>query len=150
VTGVCSTHNVELVRSLGADRVVDYTREDFTRTGERYDVIFDVAGSRRWSHCKRVLAGDGKLVVIGGPKKTGLLGPVGHMLGTLIASTGSGPKAAFFIAKRNRDDLQELADLLESGKVVPVVDRCYDLSETAEAFAYLATWHARGKIVVTV
>jgi NADPH:quinone reductase-like Zn-dependent oxidoreductase len=150
VTGVCRTANVELVRSLGADRVVDYTRQDFTRTGDRYDVVFDCVGTGRWSDLKRSLADGGVLVLVGAPKQGRLLGGVGHALGIRIASVGSRADATMFLAKPNRDDLAVLAGMMESGQVVPVVDRLYDLGETAAAFEYLAQWHTRGKVVVTV
>jgi NADPH:quinone reductase-like Zn-dependent oxidoreductase len=150
VTGVCSTGNVELVRSLGADRVLDYTREDFTRAGDRYDLVFDCVGRKSWSELRRSLVDDGIVVLVGAPKAGRLLGGVGHAVRTRLASIGSRENATMFLAKPNREDLAVLAGLMESGKVVPVVDRCYDLTETAPAFEHLATWHARGKVVVTI
>lgn len=149
VTGVCSTRNVELVRSLGAGHVVDYTREDFTRSDRRYDLVLDVAGSRSWSEYRRVLAPRANLVV-GGPKSNRLLGPLGHVLGTRLAAVPSSRRAVFFIAKLNRPDLEALGDLLEAGAVTPVIDRRYELSEIADALRYLGEGHARGKVVVTV
>ena len=150
VTGVCSTGNVDLVRSLGADRVVDYTREDFTRSGRRYDLLLDVAGSRSWSDCKRVLEPRATLVIVGAPKGTRLLGPLSHIARLRAASLGSSRKAVFFVAKLNRADLDVLRELIEAGQVTPVVDRTYPLSETADAFRYLGEGHARGKVVVTL
>lgn len=150
VTGVCSTGNVDLVRSLGADHVVDYTREDFTRTGRRYDLLLDVAGSRSWSECKRVLEPEATLVIVGAPKGTRLLGPLSHILGLRLASTGSSRTVVFFIARLNRADLDVLRELIEAGKVTPFVDRTYPLSDTADAFRYLGEGHARGKVVVTL
>ena len=150
VTGVCSTANVELVRSLGADHVVDYTRDDFTRRGERYDLFLDNAGSRPWSACRRVLAENAMLLLIGGPKDGRVLGPVGHLLATRLASIGSSRTAAFFLAKPNGPDLLGLRDLIEAGKVTPVIDRSYGLDRLAEAMDYLGEGHARAKVVVTV
>ena len=150
VTGVCSTGNVELVRSLGADHVVDYTQEDFTRSGRRYDLLLDIAGSRSWSECKRVLEPEATLVIVGAPKGSRLLGPLSHVIGLRLASVGSSRTVVFFIAKLNRADLDVLRELIEAGKVTPFVDRTYPLSETADAFRYLGEGHARGKVVVTL
>jgi NADPH:quinone reductase-like Zn-dependent oxidoreductase len=150
VTGVCSTRNVELVRSLGADHVVDYTREDFTRSDRRYDLLLDVAGSRSWSELRRVLAPQATVVIVGAQKRK-VLGPIGHIVRLRVASLLRGSqKAVFFIAKTNRADMEILRELLESGKVKPVVDRRYDLADTADAFRYLGEGHAQGKIVVTL
>jgi NADPH:quinone reductase-like Zn-dependent oxidoreductase len=150
VTGVCSAGNVDLVRSLGADHVVDYTQEDFTRSGRRYDLMLDIAGSRSWSECKRVLEPKATLVIVGAPKGNRLLGPLSHIIRLRLASVGSSRTVVFFIAKLNRADLDVLRELIEAGKVTPFVDRTYPLSETADAFRYLGEGHARGKIVVTV
>lgn len=150
VTGVCSTGKVELVRSLGPDHVVDYTREDFTRSGRRYDLMLDVAGSRSWRECTRILAPQATLVVAGAPKGGLLLGPLSHVVRVRVAAVGSSRTVVFFVAKTNRADLDVLRELLEAGKVTPVVDRRYELSEVAEAFRYLGEGHARGKIVVSV
>ena len=150
VTGVCSTGNVDAARSLGADRVVDYTRDDFTRGDERYDLVLDIAGSRRWSELKRVLAPDATVVVVGGQKGTRLLGPLSHLIKLRLASVRSSQKVVFFIAQINKADMEVLRDLLETGKVTPVVDRSYELSRIADALDYLGLGHARGKIVVTM
>jgi NADPH:quinone reductase-like Zn-dependent oxidoreductase len=151
VTGVCSTGKVDLVRSLGADRVVDYTQEDFTRSGELYDLFLDVAGSRSWSECKRVLKPDSTFVLVGA-KRTGgrLLGPLSHVVKVRLASLRASQKVAFFIAKLTREDLVVMRELMEAGKVTPVVERTYPLSETAEALRYLGQGHAHAKIVLTV
>jgi NADPH:quinone reductase-like Zn-dependent oxidoreductase len=149
VTAVCSTKHVDLVRSLGADRVVDYTREDFTRLGERYDLLLDVAGSRSWRACRRVLTPEGTVVVIGGPKHNRLLGPLGHIAAMRLGAVATRGSATFFIASVNEADLVVLGELMQAGQVRPVVDRRYELSETAEAFRYLGEGHAAGKIVVT-
>jgi NADPH:quinone reductase-like Zn-dependent oxidoreductase len=150
VTAVCSPGNVDLARSLGADRVVDYTREDFTRSDERYDLMFDNAGSRSWSDCKRVLDAHATVVLVGGQMGNRLLGPLGHVLRLRVAASLGSRKAAFFVAKFNKADLEALRDLLEAGKVTPAIDRQYALSEAADAFRYLGEGHARGKVVVTV
>ena len=150
VTGVCSTRNVELARSLGADHVVDYTQEDFTRGDRRYDLLLDVAGSRSFSECKRVLEPDGRVVVVGGPKGNRLLGPLAHIVAMRVGSLRASQEVTFFLAKIARGDLELLRQLLETGSVRSVVDRRYELSEVADAFSYLGEGHARGKIILTV
>ncbi len=150
VTGVCSTRNVDLVRSIGADHVIDYLHEDFTRSGRRYDVMFDVAGSRSWSECKRVLEPKAIVVMVGAPKGNRVLGPLSHVAKVRVASLGSSQKAVFFIAKFNKPDLVVLQELLASGKVTPVVERSYELDDIGEALRYLGEGHAQGKIAVTV
>jgi NADPH:quinone reductase-like Zn-dependent oxidoreductase len=150
VTGVCSTRNVDIVRSLGADHVVDYTQEDFTRSDQRYDLMFDVAGSRSWSECRRVLNPQATLVIVGAPKGNRLMGPLSHIVKVRLASLRGSQKAVFFIAKFNKADMLALRDLLEAGKVTPVIDRRYELSEIADAFRYLGEGHAQGKIVINV
>jgi NADPH:quinone reductase-like Zn-dependent oxidoreductase len=150
VTGVCSTRNVDLVRSLGADHVIDYTREDFTRSDRRYDLMLDVAGSRSWSECRRVLEPQATLVIVGAPKGSRLMGPLSHMVKVRLAAVRSSRKVVFFIAKFNKADMEVLRELLEAGKVTPVIDRRYELSEIADAFRYMGEGHAQGKIVLTV
>jgi NADPH:quinone reductase-like Zn-dependent oxidoreductase len=150
VTAVCSTGNVDQARSLGADHVVDYTREDFTRSGRRYDVLFDVAGSRSWRDCKRVLEPAGILVMAGAPQSNRVLAPLGHIARVRLASIPSSQKYAFFVANLNRADLGALRELIEAGKVTPVIERRYELSEVPDAVAYMGEGHARGKIVITV
>ena len=150
VTGVCSTRNVELVRSLGADHVIDYTQEDFTLGERRYDLVLDVAGSRSWSELKRVLEPEATVVIVGAPKGSRLLGPLSHIIRMRLASLRGSQRAVFFVAKFNKADLVVLQELLEAGKVAPVIDRSYALSETADAFRYLGEGHAQGKIVITV
>jgi NADPH:quinone reductase-like Zn-dependent oxidoreductase len=147
VTAVCSTRNVERVRELGADRVLDYTQEDFTRTGDRYDVVIDVAGSRPWRALRRVLAPGARVVVIGSPGTTPVLGPLGHTVATKLASRG---KAVFFMAKFNNEDLQTLADLLGSGALDPAIDETYNLVEAPTALREFGKGHVRGKIVLTM
>jgi NADPH:quinone reductase-like Zn-dependent oxidoreductase len=150
VTGVCSTRNVDLVRSLGADHVVDYTQDDFTRSDRRYDLLLDVAGSRSFGDCRRVLAPGAKVVVIGGSKDSRLLGPLRHIVAMKLAGVRSGHQVIFFIAKPSSADLGVLAELIESGKVRPVIDGSHSLDEVSDAFRRLADGHARGKIVVTL
>ena len=150
VTAVCSTRNLEVARSLGADRVVDYTREDFTRTDRRYDLLLDVAGSRPWSACRRVLQPQATLVLVGAPKGSRLLGPLRHIAGVRLASLPAGQKVVFFISRSSAEDLTTLAELLEAGTVTPYVERTYPLAEAAAALRHLGDGHAQGKLVVTV
>jgi NADPH:quinone reductase-like Zn-dependent oxidoreductase len=148
VTGVCSTKNVELVRSLGADRVIDYTREDFTQDSERYDLLLDNAGNRSVSAMRRVLKPHGRCVMAGAPKE--LWAVLTRLFKAFTWSLFSKQKFTFFIARMNRDDLMTLCGLIEAGKVAPVIDRRYPLTETAGAIAYVEEGHARAKVVVTV
>jgi NADPH:quinone reductase-like Zn-dependent oxidoreductase len=150
VTGVCSTRNVEIVRSVGADHVIDYTQEDFTRTGQRYDLLLDIAGNRSWSECKRVLTPNATLVVVGGPKANRWIGPLGGLAKLRLAALRSSQKVTFFLASITKADLLVLQELLEAGTVTPVIDRRYGLGEVADAFRYLGEGHAQGKVVVTV
>jgi NADPH:quinone reductase-like Zn-dependent oxidoreductase len=149
VTAVCSTRNVGQARSLGAEHVIDYTGEDFTRAGRRYDVILDVAGSKSWSRCKRVLKPHGTLVIVGGPKGR-LVGPLGHIAKTKLAALRGREKAVFFIAKFNAPDMDVLRELLESGEVKPVVEKVYELGDAAAALRYMGEGHAQAKIVINV
>jgi NADPH:quinone reductase-like Zn-dependent oxidoreductase len=150
VTAVCSTRNVDLVRSIGADRVVDYTNEDFTKTDERYDLILDGVGNRSWPERRDLLTPRGTLVIVGGSKDNRVIGPLGDVLKVLLAAMRGSRKAVFFIAKLNKDDMEVLRSMLEAGTVRPVIDKRYTLSEISDALAYLGAGHAQGKIVVTV
>jgi NADPH:quinone reductase-like Zn-dependent oxidoreductase len=151
VTGVCSTSNVDTARSIGADHVIDYTKDDFTTDGRRYDLLLDIAGNRSWSDYRRVLDEKATLVVVGGPKGNRWIGPLSQAVKLRLSSlAGSRRVAAPFLAKIRREDLVVLQELLETGAVTPVVDRHYELSEAAEALRYLGEGHARGKVVVTV
>jgi NADPH:quinone reductase-like Zn-dependent oxidoreductase len=150
VTGVCSTGNVDMARSIGADSVIDYTREDFTRGEVRYDLIVDIAGSRSWSEYRRVLKPKATVVVIGGPSSDNWLGPLRHVIRMRLGSMRGGQKVAFFVASLRKADLELLRELLESGKVKPVIDKRYALGEAVEAFRYLGEGHAKGKIVISV
>lgn len=146
VTGVCSTRNVELVRSLGADRVIDYTREDFTEDSERYDLILDNVGNRTLSSMRRVLTPDGKCVMAGAPKK--LSAVFTRILKAFVWSPFLRQKFKFFIANVNSDDLTLLCDLIRGGKVTPVIDRRFPLTQTADAIAYVEEGHPRAKVLV--
>jgi NADPH:quinone reductase-like Zn-dependent oxidoreductase len=150
VTAVCSTRNVELVRSLGADHVIDYTREDFTRSDQRYDLMLDVAGSRSWSECRRILNPQATLVIVGAPKGNAVIGPLSHIVKVRLAALRSSQKVVFFVANMNKPDMEVLRELLEAGKVIPVIDRRYELSEIADALRYMGEGHAQGKIVISV
>ena len=148
VTGVCSGGNVDLVRSLGADQVIDYTCEDFTRSGRRHDVILDNVGNQPFSACRRVLNPSGILVNVGGPKS--LLRIMTRILGALVLSRFVSQTIVVFMARMSSEDLGVLSDLMKAGKVTPVIDRQYKLSEISEAMGYAEAGHARGKVVVTV
>ena len=149
VTGVCRTDKVELVRSLGADRVVDYTSDDFTRDGHRYDVILDNVANRSLTRLKSTLAPDGLVILVGGAKGkwAGALIP---MLKAVLMRTFGSKKVTPFVAKHSKDDMLELTRLIQAGEVKPVVDRVYPLENVRNAFAYLEAGHVRGKVIVTV
>ncbi len=149
VTAVCSTANVEQAHSLGADHVVDYTREDFTRLDERFDVLLDIAGTRSLAACRRVLNRDAVVVVIGAPMSTGL-GPLKHIGATRVRAIGHSQKVVTFIAKTTTEELTAIGELIEKGKVETVIDRRYELGEVADALRYLGTRHARAKIAITI
>jgi NADPH:quinone reductase-like Zn-dependent oxidoreductase len=147
VTGVCSTRNVELVRSIGADRVIDYTREDYTEGSERYDLIIDNVGNHSLSANRRVLGPEGVFVIVGGPKGN-WLGPLAAPVKALLLSPFVEQEIGMFVAELRQDDLIVLGDLMQAGKVTPVLDRHYRLSEVPEAIRYSEEGHARGKIVI--
>ncbi len=144
VTGVCSTGNVEMVRSIGADHVIDYTKEDFTKGSARYDVILDNVASHSLSATRSVLTPNGLHVPSSGH------GGMGWIIGAVLAGIFVRRQAAVFVAATNTETLLALNELIEAGKVTPVIDRTYALDETARAFAYLDEGHARGKVVITV
>ncbi len=146
VTGVCSTRNVDMVRSIGADHVIDYTQEDFTHNGQRYDLILAANGYHSISDYKRALRPKGTYVMTGG---SGAQMFQAMLLGPWISMTGS-KKMGNLMAKLNQKDLVFMKELLKAGKVVPVIDRRYPLGETAEAIRYLEEGHARGKVVITI
>jgi NADPH:quinone reductase-like Zn-dependent oxidoreductase len=148
VTGVCSTRNVEMVRSLGADHVVDYTKENFTKGKERYDIILDNVGSQDFSDMADVMKPDGVIVVVGGSKKGPFLGPIKRILWSKLVHID--PKITFYLARVNKADLEMLANWAREGKLKSVIDRRYPLEQAGAALAYLGEGHARGKVVVTV
>jgi len=148
VTGVCSTKNVELVRSLGADRIIDYTHDDFTQDSERYDLLLDNVGNRTLSAMRRVLSPNGKCVMAGAPKE--LRAVLARLLKAFAWSLFQKQKFRFFVAKMKRDDLVILCELIKAGKVTPMIDRRYPLTETADAIAYVEEGHARAKVVITL
>jgi NADPH:quinone reductase-like Zn-dependent oxidoreductase len=152
VTGVCSGRNVDLVRSLGADHVIDYTKEDFSKGDERYDVILDNVGTQPLSGFRRVLKPNGICVMIGGggPNEGKWVGPMARPIKALLMSPFISQKIGMMMAEGNKDDLNILADLMQSGKVTPVIDRTYPLREIREAIRYLETGRARGKVIITV
>jgi NADPH:quinone reductase-like Zn-dependent oxidoreductase len=148
VTGVCSTRNVEMVRSIGADRVIDYTQEDFTKSGQRYDLILDCVGNHSLSACRRVLNPNGICVIAGAPKEPRIF--LTRALTGPVLSRFVSQKFVMFIAKLRKEDLTIMHDLMKAGKVRPVIDKCYRLSEVPEAIRYLEAGHARGKVVITL
>ena len=150
VTGVCSTAKVDLVRASGADRVIDYTREDFTRGGRKYDLILDMGGNRPLGQLRCALTTRGTLVVVGGEGGGRWTGGVGRSLRALVVSPFVRQRLRPVSAAANATDLQTLKDLVEAGKVTPIIDRAYALSDAPDAMRHLAAGHARGKLVVTV
>jgi NADPH:quinone reductase-like Zn-dependent oxidoreductase len=154
VTGVCSMRNLEMVRSIGADHVIDYTKENFTKGAQRYDLIYDLVGNHSFSDRRRVLQPNGVCVLagVGGSgSNDGQMGP--RLLGMLRALAGSpfvSQRFVFYIAQINKPDLQLLSDLMQSGKITPVIDRQYKVDETVEAVRYLEQGRARGKVVITI
>lgn len=150
VTGVCSTGKVDLVLSLGADHVLDYTQEDFTRGEQRYDVILDTGGNRRLSDLRRALTPRGRLILVGGETGGRLLGGSERSIRALALSPLVRQKLATFIASENSADLVVLRDLVEAGKLAPAIDRSFPLSEVAAAITHMQDGRARGKIVITI
>ena len=149
VTGVCSTSNVEMVRAIGADQVIDYTREDFARTGQRYDLILDTVGKGSLSDCRRALTRKGTLVLVAGSGGR-WFGGVGRWMRALLLSPFVGQKLGPLSSKPRKEDLQFVKELIEEGKVAPVIDGTYPLSETAEAIRHIEEGHTQGKVVITV
>jgi len=153
VTGVCSTRNVDLVRSIGADHVIDYTKEDFTKSDQRYDLIFDLVGNHSFSERRRVLTPNGVCVMagIGGAGwRDGILGRLAGELNGYLRSRFTSQKFIAYIAQFNKADMSILADLMQSGKMRPVIDRTYKFSEVSRALLYLQEGHARGKVVINL
>ena len=145
VTGVCSTTKVDLVRSIGADDVIDYTRDDFAEMGRRYDLILDIAGARSVSHLRRALASRGTLVIVGGEGGGRWFGGIDRQLRASMLSPLVSQKLGTFVARQNREKLIVLKELIEAGKVTPVIGKTYPLSEVPEAIRYLEGGHARGR-----
>jgi NADPH:quinone reductase-like Zn-dependent oxidoreductase len=150
VTGVCSTTKVEMVRSIGADHVIDYTQEDFAEGDQRYDLILDIGGNSSLSRLRRALASRGTLVIVGGEGGGRWLGGTDRQLRAMMLSPFVGQKLGTFVNKENHEDMLVLKELIEAGKVTPIIDRTYPLAEVPEAIRYLEEGHARGKVVISV
>jgi NADPH:quinone reductase-like Zn-dependent oxidoreductase len=150
VTGVCSTKKVEMVRSIGAEHVIDYTQEDFAEGEQRYEVILDIGGNSSLSRLRRALNPRGTLVITGGEGGGRWLGGTDRQLRAMMLSALVSQKLGTFVNKENHEDMLVLKDLIESGKVTPFIDRTYPLSEAPEAIRYLEEGHAREKVVITV
>jgi len=150
VTAVCSTNNVEQACALGADRVIDYTKEDFTSSPVRHDVMIDIAGSRSYLKFRRILTGDAVVALVGAKMSSSIFGPLKHMVATMLLSTGRRHKVKFFVTKVGTEDLGVLREMMQSARLRSVIDRRYALGDAAEALRYLGEGHARGKIVIEV
>ena len=150
VTGVCSTSKVDLVRSIGADRVVDYTREDFTDGGQRYDLILDIGGNSRLSRLRRALAAEGTLVIVGGEEGGSLTGGIDRQIRAVTLSLFVRQRLTMLVPKEHHADLDVLSRLIEDGHVTPIIDRTYQLTAVPDAMRHLAAGHARGKVAITV
>jgi NADPH:quinone reductase-like Zn-dependent oxidoreductase len=150
VTGVCSTRNQDLVRSIGADRVIDYTREDFTRSEQRFDVIYDLVANHSLLQCRRVMNPGGRYLAVGVGPGMSIMAFLARGIRALVLSRFVSQNLSLFVANSNKDDLAVLAELMANGKVTPVIDRRYGLSELPEAMRYLEKGHARGKVVITL
>jgi len=150
VTGVCGAAKVEMVRSIGAYHVIDYTREDFAEGDPRYDLILDIGGNSSLSRLRRALAPKGTLVIVGGEGGGRWLGGTDRQLRAMMLSPFVGQKLLAFVSPENHEDMMALKELIESGKVMPVIDRTYSLSEVPEAIRYLEEGHAKGKVVITL
>jgi NADPH:quinone reductase-like Zn-dependent oxidoreductase len=150
VTGVCSTKNVEMVRAIGADHVIDYSQEDFTRRGQRFDLIFDCVGNHSLPECRRVLNPKGRLIMVGDLTGRGMIGILARLITALVLSLFVSQKIVTFLARPNKEDLAIMHDLMKAGKVKPVIDKRYSLSEVPQAIRYVGEKHARGKVVITL
>ncbi|MFL5594470.1 MAG: NAD(P)-dependent alcohol dehydrogenase [Gemmatimonadaceae bacterium] len=142
VTGVCSTRNVDMVRQIGADHVIDYTRENFTTGAERYDVILDIVASQPWPACRRALTANGTYVLAGGRP--------GRVIRLVLLSPFTRGKLRMFVARANPEDLNVMREFMEEGHLTPIIDRTYRLGETADAVRYVAEGHTRGKVVISI
>jgi NADPH:quinone reductase-like Zn-dependent oxidoreductase len=150
VTGACSTRNGEMVRSIGADHVIDYTRQDFTESGKRYDLIFDCFVNHSLSACRRALNPQGIYLMVGAPPKRWMVDILAPVIKALVLSPFVSQKFVVYIARSSREDLTTMSELMASGKVKPVIDKRYKLSEVPEAIQYLQQRHARGKVIITL
>jgi NADPH:quinone reductase-like Zn-dependent oxidoreductase len=150
VAGVCSTRNLDMVRSLGADSVIDYTQQNFTTMGRRYDLLLDCVGNHPWSACRRVLVSRGTFVGVGGSTDSWGFSPLAGMFGKLALAPFISQKIRGFLAKLNQTDLALISELMQSGKVTPAIDRRYKLTDVPDAIRYLEEGHARGKVVIIV
>jgi NADPH:quinone reductase-like Zn-dependent oxidoreductase len=149
ITGVCGTRNVDMVRSLGADHVIDYTQEEITDSGELYDLILDTAGNRPLSHLRKALKPNGTLIIVGGSGGPWLMG-VGRTLQAVVTSPFTSQKLASFLSATTQEDLVALKELVEAGDITPVIDRTYPLAETPQALTHVGERHTQGKTVITV
>src|SRR5262249_6754129 len=150
VTAVCSTGKVDMVRSIGADRIIDYTREDFADGEQRYDLIFDCAGNRSLSALRRLLNPKGICIAVGATAQGRWIGPLARLLKTLVVSWFVSEKLVLFLANIRSEDLTIIGELIEVGKVTPVIGKQYRLNEVPEALRYMEEGHARGKVIITV
>ncbi len=150
VTGVCSSRGVDMVRSIGADHVIDYTQQDFTETGHRYDLVYDLAWQHSWSASKRVLNPNGKYVMAGGVASARVITFMAREVLAIALSSFSNRKFIMFMAKSDREDLEIMRDLMADGKVKPVIDKSFTLSQVPDAVRYAEEGHARGKVVISV
>lgn len=150
VTGVCSTRNLHMVRSIGADRVIDYTKSNFTEAAEKYDLLFDAVGNHPLPACRRVLNPAGIMIMAGGTTDDWMLGPIYRAFEALLLSKFGSCKLLGLFAKGNQADLTTIGEFIASGKVTPVIDRRYGLSEVPQAIRYVEEGHARGKVVIAV
>jgi NADPH:quinone reductase-like Zn-dependent oxidoreductase len=148
VTGVCSTRNLDLVRSIGAEKTIDYTQNDFTTSNQRYDLILDCVGNHSFSACRRVLNPGGRFVMVGAPHEMSVIGLLSLMIKPLLLSVFVSQKAVPFIAKSSQDDLTLLGELIVNGKLKPVIGGRYGLSEAADAVRHVEKGHARGKVII--
>jgi NADPH:quinone reductase-like Zn-dependent oxidoreductase len=150
VTGVCSTRNVDMVKSIGAGAVIDYTKEDFTKLGTRYDIILDCVGNKSLSECRRVLKPKGRCAMVGAPHDMSMIDLLAPLIQALLLSLFSSRKTIPFVAKPSQDDLTLMGELIATGKLTPVIDRRYSLDEVSDAVRYVEEGHARGKVIVAV
>jgi NADPH:quinone reductase-like Zn-dependent oxidoreductase len=150
VTGVCSTGNVDMVRSIGADHVIDYTREDFTKRDQSYDLIFDCVGNHPFSACRPVLNAKGVCIMVGELSGRGMIAILAGLITALVLSRFVSQRLVIFLARPNKRDLTVMHDLMKAGKVIPVIDKRYKLSQVPDAIRYLDARHARGKVIITM